>query len=200
MDTPTGASEELLDATLGSFMERVASPDNPLGGGSAAAVVVGIAAALVGMAARASSEWKEAAGAIVQADKLRSRSAPLAQSDADVFAEARETLSRRSTLEPERRDETIRMALAQAAEVPLLIAATACDVSALAAHVAENGAGEVRGDAGVAAVLAESAARAAANLVQVNLATMPDDERLGRARRFVSESAAHARRAIGESS
>jgi methenyltetrahydrofolate cyclohydrolase len=199
VSAPTGASEELVDATLGSFLERVASPDDPLGGGSAAAVVVGIAAALVGMAARASSEWNEAAGAIVQADELRSRSAPLAQADADAYADARETLRQRSTLEPESRDETIRKALAVAAEVPLLIAATACDVTALAAHVAENGAGEIRGDAAAAAILAESAARAAANLVQINLATMPDDERLARARRFVSECGSHARRAVAES-
>jgi methenyltetrahydrofolate cyclohydrolase len=200
MTTSSEASEELLDAKLGSFMERVASPDDSLGGGSAAAVVVGIAAALVGMAARASSGWSEAAGAIVQADELRSRSAPLAQADAEVYAEARDTLRRRSALEPESRDETIRLVLARAADVPFLIVTTACDVTALAAHVAENGAGEVRGDAAVAAVLAESAARAAANLVQINLATMPDDERLVRARRLVSESGAHARRAIGESS
>ncbi len=199
MSAPTGASEELVDATLGSFMARIATPGDPIGGGSAAAVVVGIAAALVGMAARASSEWNEAAGAIVQADQLRSRSAPLAQADADAYADARETLRRRSTLEPESRDETIRKALAQAAEVPLLIAAIACDVTALAAHVAENGAGEIRGDAAVAAVLAEAAARAAASLVQVNLATVPDDERLTRAHRLVSESAAHARRALAES-
>ena len=104
MSASTRASEELRDVTLQSFMERVARPDDPLGGGSAAAVVVGIAAALVGMAARASSEWNEAAGAIVQADELRSRSAPLAQADADVYAEARETLRRRSTIEPESRD------------------------------------------------------------------------------------------------
>jgi len=180
-------------------MARIATPGDPLGGGSAAAVVVGIAAALVGMAARASSEWNEAAGAIVQADQLRSRSAPLAQADADAYADARETLRRRSTLEPETRDETIRKALAQAAEVPLLIATIACDVTALATHVAENGAGEIRGDAAVAAVLAAAAARAAANLVQVNLATVPDDERLRRAHRLVSESAAHARRALAES-
>lgn len=200
MSASTGASEELLDVTLGSFMERVASPDDSLGGGSVAAVVVGIAAALVGMAARASPAWPQAAGAIVQADELRSRSAPLAQADADVYAEALETLRRRSTLEPESRDETLRTALAQAADLPLLIAATACDVTALAAHVAENGAGEIRGDAAVvAAVLAESASRAAASLVQINLATMPDDERLARASRLASESAAHARRALAAS-
>jgi hypothetical protein len=35
--------------------------------------------------------------------------------------------------------------------------------------------------------------------VQVNLATVPDDERLRRAHRLVSESAAHARRALAES-
>jgi methenyltetrahydrofolate cyclohydrolase len=200
MSTSTGAPDDLLDARLGSFLERISSPEDPLGGGSAAAVVVGIAAALVGMAARASSAWPEAAGAIAQAEQLRSRAAPLAQSDADVYAEAREILSRRTSLEPESRDETIRIALARSADVPLLIAATACDVTALAAHVAENGAGEIRGDAAVAAMLAESAARAAANLVQINLATMPDDERLARARRFVSESSSHARRAMAESS
>ena len=183
---------------MGSFLDRVGSPDDPFGGGSAAAVVVGIAAALVGMAARASSEWNEAGGAIVQADELRSRSAPLARADADVYAEARETLSRRSTIEPESRDETIRVALAQAADVPLLIAATACDVSALAAHVAENGAGEVRGDAGVAAVLAESAARAAANLVQVNLATMPEDDRLAARAARLGERGARSAGGLGK--
>lgn len=51
----------------------------------------------------------------------------------------------------------------------------------------------------IAAVLAESAARAATNLVEINLATMLDDERLVSARRLVSESEAHVRRAVAES-
>lgn len=200
MNAPPAAPGELFEQRVEAFLDGIATGAGSAGGGATAAFVVGLAAALVGMAVRSSGDqWAGAPGAIVQADALRSRAAPLARADAAAYARALDTLRRRATLDPQSREETIREALGHAADVPLLITEAACDIVALAAHVAESGSDEVRGDAAAAAALADGAARAAANLVQINLATTPDDERLARARRLLEESAGQVRRALGES-
>jgi formiminotetrahydrofolate cyclodeaminase len=62
--------------------------------------------------------------------------------------------------------------------------------------VAEAGNPEVGADAAVAALLAGAAARAAGHLVEVNLATVPEDERAARGEVFASKAASAARRAL----
>lgn len=194
----TAASAELLDLSVREFAERLADGRTAAGGGSAAAVVLAISAGLAGMAARASRDaWEGAPGAIAQADALRARVVPLAEADAEVYAEALETLRSRDELDPGERDEAIRQALSRAAEVPLAIAEAGYDVAELAAAIGELGSEEVRGDAAAAAVLAAASARAAANLVEINLAAARDDERVARARLLVERSGACARRALG---
>ena len=192
------ASAELLDLSVREFAEALAGGRTAAGGGSAAAVVVAISAGLAGMAARASRDaWEGAPGAIAQADALRARAVPLAKLDAEVYAAALETLQNRDELDPGERDEAIRRALSRAAEVPLAIAEAGYDVAELAATIAELGSEEVRGDAAAAAVLAAAGSRAAANLVEVNLAAARDDDRVARARLLVERSGACSRRALG---
>ena len=70
------------------------------------------------------------------------------------------------------------------------IAEAAGDVALLAALVAEIAPGAQRADAAGAAILAEGAARAAAQLVDVNLAARPGDERHARAHEAVAAAAA----------
>ena len=82
--------------------------------------------------------------------------------------------------------------------MPLEIAETAADVAALAALAAREGAEAVRGDAWAAATLAEAAATAASRLVQVNLATRPDDDMTTRAAQ--AQRAATAARDVALSS
>ena len=139
-------------------------------GGSAAALATTMASGLVRLVARVSRDWEEAPGIAAQAAALGDRALVLADDDHRAYAAAVEQLRA-----PER-DAALGRALRRAAEVPLSIAEAAADVAALAAFAARDGADSVRGDAWAAATLAEAASVAAARLVQINLATRPDDE------------------------
>jgi hypothetical protein len=66
----------------------------------------------------------------------------------------------------------------------------------LAAEAAERADGSARADAAAAACLAAGAAQAARRLVEVNLATGPDDDRLVRAGRAADGAAEAAQRAL----
>ncbi len=157
-------------------------------------------AALVAKAARISQEgWGEASGVIVQADSLRARVIPLAETDAQVYGQALEAMRSPTGTEPERRDAEIADALSRAADVPLQIAEAAADVAALGALVAERANEAVRAEAAAGAALAEASARIAAQLVEINLAVAPADERVSKARRFADEAAASARAALRSS-
>ena len=155
-----------------------------------------MAAALVTKVARVSGGWSGAGAAIAQSERLRLRTAPLAQSDAEAYEEALAALHLPEQLEPEVKDMTLGQVLSRAAEIPLAIAEAGADVACLAAEVADRGAPERRGDAIAAALIAEAAARSAANLVAVNLTMTPDDERLLRAEAVTSVASAAAREAL----
>jgi methenyltetrahydrofolate cyclohydrolase len=71
-------------------------------------------------------------------------------------------------------------------------------VAELAAEIARCGNQNVRGDAAAAAILASAAARVAANLVEINLATVEGDNRVERAGGLVRSAENAARRATGE--
>lgn len=165
--------------------------------GSAAALVTATAAALVAKAARTSTaHWDGAPAAAAQAEALRARAAPLAQADADAYAAAVARLDEPREEDPDRRNFQLGRALDAAAVIPLRIAATAADVAALAAEVAEHGNPSLRPDATGAALLAEGAARTAAHLVEVNLAVGPDDERVREARACVDAAGAAVARLL----
>src|SRR5918996_2770643 len=194
---PRPGTHDLSELSTRELLELLASEERVPAGGTGAAVVVAIAAGLVAKAARLSrSGGLEAGGAVAQADTLRARALSLAQSDAVAYEDALATLANVEQIEPERRDAAIQDALIRAAEIPLLISQTACDVSQLAADVAEAGNPEVGADAAVAALLAGAAASAAGHLVEVNLATVPEDERAARGEVFASKAASAARRAV----
>ncbi len=192
---------ELLGLSVRDLIDRVAAETSTPASGSAAAVVATLAAALVGMAARFSRKvWPEAGGAVAQAQALQERAAPLAEADAEAY-EAVLAARRAPKNRPHgERDALLRQALDRAAEVPLLIAEVAADVAALGALVTEKGNPNVAGDAATGAVLAEAAARAAANLVAINLGTTDGDPRLSRARTLAENAAEAARRALAATS
>lgn len=182
--------EDLLD----QFARETRVP----GAGPAAALTAAAAAALVAMAARFSRDtWSEAGTTVAQAEALRRRAVQLARDDADAleaFLAARDP-----AVEPrqEARDFQLGRTLERAADVPLAIAETACDVALLAVHTAERGDGDVRADAVTAAVLAHGVARAAAHLVEVNLASGVEDERVRRVQDIVRTAGAAAEQALG---
>jgi formiminotetrahydrofolate cyclodeaminase len=187
---------DLLGLSLSAFLDALADEDPAPGGGSAAAIAVTLAAGLCAKAARASPDWPEARAAVAQAEQLRRRTAPLAQSDAEAYEEALAALHLPSELEAEVRNMALGQVLARAAEIPLVIAEAAADAASLAALVAERGTPERRGDAVTAALLAEAAARAAADLVVGNLTVAPDDPRAIRARSVAEAASTSAREAL----
>jgi formiminotetrahydrofolate cyclodeaminase len=183
--------------TVDELLDTVAAETSAPGGGSVAAVVTAFAAALVAMVARFSTaEWEDAAGAVAQAEALRARVLPLADEDARAYESVLVARRLPTELEPEARDAALGRALSRAADVPLAIAEAALDIASLAAEVAERGNPNLRGDAVTAALLAEAAVRATANLVEINLATREDDERLARAREVVEMARRISRRVL----
>ena len=187
---------DLLDLRLGEFLEAVAGEEPTPGGGTAAALAVATSAALTAMVARASVEWPDASAAVAQAERLRKRTAPLAQQDAEAYEEALVTLHLPERVEPVVRDLAVGAALTRAAQVPMAIAEAGADAASLAALVADRGIADRRGDAVAAAFLAEAGTRAAAALVAVNLTVKANDERLKRAELLVATASSAAREAV----
>jgi formiminotetrahydrofolate cyclodeaminase len=194
-------SASYVESTVAELLDRVSARTPAPGGGSVAALVVGMAASLATMAARFSVDhWDGAAGAVAQGDALRRRALPLAEEDAEAYERALEALRAPRSGDPEARDREIGDALAHAAEIPLRIAEIATDVAELAAEVAERGNENLRGDAAAAAVLAEAGARVAANLVVINLTMREEDERVHRALWLADAAARSAHRAVAATS
>ncbi len=167
--------------------ELVSSADAVPGSGWVAGACGALAAALVAKAAARSEGWSGAEGVRAQALELRDRLLALAGQDSRAYESALTAL--------ERKDSGLARALVRAAEVPLAIAETAADVAVAAAEAATCADGAARADASAAAALAAGAARAAVRLIEVNLATAGDDERLGRAKRAAEDAADAAKRA-----
>ena len=178
----------MFEKTLTGFLDDVGAKTSAPGGGAVAAVAVSLAAALVEMAAEFSGkQWEGAADAAARARELRTRAMPLAEADAEAYG---------AVIAATRGTPDYDEALSRAADVPVAIAQAAADVAELAAELAACGNPNLRGDASTSALLAEAAARAAANLVEINLAEKGGDERIARARELASSAGAAAKRAL----
>ena len=192
----TGATTDYLKEPLGRFLELTAAREPAPGGGAAAAATVALAAALSGMAARFSADHLEDAAALAgRADGLREGAARLARADAIAYGRVLDT--RRLSGDPDLRRRRVKNALSDAADVPLTVAEAGAEVAGLAAHLAQNGNPNLRGDAVCAVLLAAAGTEAAAVLVETNLSDGGEfeDSRLARARELARSAAAHAYRA-----
>jgi methenyltetrahydrofolate cyclohydrolase len=184
-----------LERSLADFIDSVASGEPAPAGGAVAAVAVALAAGLSGMAAHLSVDYlAEAAELAERAERLRRRVAPLAQEDATAYGRVLAAYRAPDDGDPEERQRRIRMALSEAADVPLAIAEVGAMVAEIAARLAWEGNPNLRGDAVAAALLAEAGTCAAAVLVEINMAAGElADDRLGRVGEFVARAAGAAR-------
>jgi formiminotetrahydrofolate cyclodeaminase len=190
-----GSDRRYLDLSVDQLLTELASPSPAPGSGFAAAVAIAMGAATVTMAARLSPDWPEGRGAAAQAETLRKRVMELASRNAEAYVAALSALKGREE-KYRTRDETMGDALARAADVPLEIGDAATSVAALAAEVAERGNPRFCADCAAAASLAVAAARAAATLVEVNLGTTGEDERVRRARAHIDDASASLEQAL----
>ncbi|MCC6223231.1 MAG: cyclodeaminase/cyclohydrolase family protein [Thermoleophilia bacterium] len=187
------AEPETFDLPLRRLLDDVAARTPDPAGGPVCAIVLGFASALVAMSARFSAgHWAGAAAAAERAEALRRRAEPLAERDSRAYAGVLTALR----LPSADREAALGPALEEAAAVPLELAELAADAAGLAAEVAERGNRNLRGDAATAASLAAACARAAANLVAINLAGRDDRGRIARAEAAAALAAAVAERAL----
>jgi len=181
----TGLSQQ----PLAQFLEEVASTSPAPGGGSSTAVTVALAAALVEMAAAIAASDPERVG---RARSLRAAALDLAERELSSYEVVFGAL-RLPRDDPERPGR-VEAALEEASRAPAEIAEAAAETAELGASVLNAASPSVRGDALTGCLLAESAAAAAATLVEINLerrADHPLRERAREARRRAGEARAH---------
>ncbi|HXR14461.1 MAG TPA: cyclodeaminase/cyclohydrolase family protein [Solirubrobacteraceae bacterium] len=177
------------------LLERVASSEPVPGAGPAAAWTCALCAALVEMVCgvmlrREADEDGARSARRARASAIRVSALALAERDIDAY---RDVLAARRQGTAQLRHD----ALSAAADPPLAIAETAAEVVALAADSFADARGGVRGEAAVAAVLAEGVVRAAAAIVEFNLAGEPNDPRRARARELAEAARAECGRVAG---
>ena len=176
-------SSSIFDLSLGEFLQRLGSSDPTPGGGTAAAVVGALGAALIEMTANLTigkprlADVEERATHIEhRAADLRERLERLADADAVAFerVSAAYKLPRANDVQKTARTEAIQAALHLAADVPLETAHTSAEVIELADEAAPILNAAVISDVLVGALFAQAAVSSAALNVEINLESMTD--------------------------
>ncbi|HET8751033.1 MAG TPA: cyclodeaminase/cyclohydrolase family protein [Gaiellaceae bacterium] len=185
----------LTGLSLPALLEELAAPREVPGAGSALAVALAMAAAVVQMAARLSPDsWADAAGVAAQAESLLERATKLVDEDAEAYRQALEARATDSRADkPEQRDFALGRVTAAAAEPPLALARLAADLAELCGAAGGRVEPRVHADVAAAATLAAAVARGARELVAVNLTALPGDARVEEADRLVAAAEAVAR-------
>lgn len=181
----------LVDSTLAAFSKDLAARTPTPGGGSAAACIGSLGAALGLMAARFTTgkpafQSHEAALAreIESLEALRVRLLALVDEDAAAFAGfgAAQSLPRATPEEKAARKAAVQGALTAALDVPLRIGRTAVDGLSCLGTLVEHCTPHLASDVAVGAYALGAAWRAAWVNVLVNLAALDDGDLVARVR------------------
>jgi methenyltetrahydrofolate cyclohydrolase len=183
----------IKDQSIQVFLDELASKASTPGGGSAAAIMGAMGAALVSMVCNLTigkknyTEVEEDLKAVLsQTEGLRERFTAMIQADVDVFDQVMSAyaLPKEAEQEKAKRSEAIQLTLKTATEVPLECARVCAEVIKLSRIVAEKGNLNMISDAGVAVLAAYAALRSAALNVYINAKNIKDrafaEDRLSR--------------------
>lgn len=167
----TPGSVESLD----DYLQRLASGDAVPGGGSAAAVVGALAAALVAMVGRIAGSAP--ADLPARADQLRAQLMDARTRDEEAYGAvvAAQALPKADDLERLARRTALDSALKSAAEAPLHTAALALDVLELVEQLLDVSLGALASDAASAAEFAYATVTACGYNVRINHRYMRDE-------------------------
>ena len=165
--------DDVLDLSVGTFLDRLADRRPTPGGGSVAALAGSLACAMARMVAayslRRRPQVAPLAEKLERADHLLRR---LVAEDIAAY-EALSAAARQAKTDPQTQNRK-QEALVTAALVPLEMAATAVSALATMDELKATAAESLISDLGVAAVLGLACARAAEYSVRVNLGEMGD--------------------------
>jgi formiminotetrahydrofolate cyclodeaminase len=200
----------IADQPLNRFLDDLASAAPTPGGGSAAAIMGAMGAALVSMVCRLTIGKKDYEAveaqmrqALGEAETLRARLTAMVADDVQAFDALMAAYKLPKASEPEKaaRTQAIQAGLKQATDVPMACAEACAEVVGLAHRIAATGSRGVISDAGVAAVAAWAALRSAALNVYINVPSIKDPEfatsRRARLDRLLAQCAGTGEQAYG---
>ena len=171
------------DTTIGKFLDELASSAPTPGGGSAAAIMGAMGAALVSMVCNLTLGKKDyeaveaqMRAALAEAERLRARLTAMVAEDVSAFDALMAAYKLPRADDPQKlaRSQAIQQALKLATDVPLECAAACAEVVALSQRIAAIGNKGVISDAGVAVLAAQAALRSAALNVDINTPSIKD--------------------------
>ena len=183
MKTAQNSAASISESSIDDFLERLASKDPTPGGGSAAAIMGAMGAALVSMVCNVSygkkgydSSEPELREVCAQSEALRKRLTGMVAEDVCAFDELMGAykLPKDTDEQKLRRSQAIQSSLKRATEVPLACARDCAEVIRLSRRVGEHGYLGVISDAGVGVSAAHAAARSAALNVYINAPALKD--------------------------
>ncbi len=175
----------ITQQTIDEFMDNLASKAATPGGGSAAAVMGAMAAALISMVANLTIGKKNYATVETQMQDLLNKSENLKITMLDMIRADIEAfdlvmsaykLPKATIDETNNRNQAIQVALKTATDVPLQCAEACRSVIQLSHLAAQIGNKNVVSDAGVAVLAAQAALRSAALNVYINIGNIEDQD------------------------
>ncbi len=168
-----------------TFLDDLASKASTPGGGSAAAIMGAMGAALVSMVANLTVGKKnyeavddEMQELLARSEQVREKLSNMIKADIDVFDQvmAAYGLPKDTDEDKAARSKSIQSALKEATDVPLACVGLCAEVIQLCKPMAEKGNTNVISDAGVAVLAANAALRSAALNVYINIGGIKDEE------------------------
>jgi formiminotetrahydrofolate cyclodeaminase len=173
----------IKDQPVQVFLDELASKASTPGGGSAAAIMGAMGAALASMVCNLTIGKKgyegvdaEMRALLEQSETLRAALTDMVRADVEVFDQVMGAYGMAKDTEAQKavRSVAIQDALKAATDVPLACARTCAEVIDLCKPVAEKGNKNVISDAGVAVLAAQAALRSAALNVYINAPNIKD--------------------------
>ncbi len=174
----------IRDKSIQAFLDELASKSATPGGGSAAAIMGAMSAALVSMVCNLTigrrnyeAVEQELKTALTRSEDLRRRLSDMVRADVEAFDRVMGAygMPKGTEREQQARSEAIQAALKAATEVPLDCARACAEIISLSKVVAEKGNRNAVSDAGVAVLAGYAALKSAALNVYVNTGAIRDE-------------------------
>jgi formiminotetrahydrofolate cyclodeaminase len=192
----------IKQSSIEHFLDELASRKATPGGGSAAAVIGAMAAALLSMVcnltigkAKYRDVERELNAVLARTEELRLQLTEMIERDVESFGAviAAYAMPRQTQEELALRAQAIQTALKKATQVPLRCCRVCCEIIDLSAVVAQKGNTNVLSDAGVAVLAAHAAVRSGALNVMINVKAITD-------RQFVTHQVAELDKLLSHAS